>query len=109
MPTPQLALPQQFGRFLLTGALVFIVLFWALSQLLIPAQDAHRDLAAVRLMLTALLHQPFPAWFRDIESAYVPFFLRQHSLLLCYLPSAALAWIAAFLYDVKILRKENVV
>jgi len=107
MPTPQLALPQQFGRFLLTCALVFIVLFWALSQLLIPAQDAHRDMAAARLMLTALLHQPFPAWFRDVETAYVPFFLRQHLLLACYSMSLTLAWVAAFFYDMKILRKEN--
>ena|SRR2546423_845428 len=109
MPTPQLALPQQFGRFLLTGALVFIVLFWALSQLLIPAQDAQRDMAAVRLMLTALLHQPFATWFRDVETAYVPLFLRQHLLLACYSISLALAWLSAFLYDMKILRKENLV
>ena len=109
MPTPQLALPQQFGRFLLTGALVFIVLFWGLSQVLIPAQDVHRDMAAVRIMLTALFHQPFAAWFRDIETAYVPFFLRQHSLLGSYSLSLVLAWLSAFLYDVKILRKENLV
>src|SRR5437867_4490601 len=107
MPTPQLALPQQFGRFLLTGALVFMALFWASSQVLIPAQDAHRDITAVRLMLTALFHQPFPAWFRDVETAYVPFFLRQQALLVCYSLSLGLAWLSAFLYDVKILRKEN--
>ena len=109
MPTPQLALPQQFGRFLITGALVFIVLFWALSQVLIPAHDIHRDVTAVRLTLTALFHQPFAAWFRDVESAYLPFFLRQHSFLACYSISLALAWLSAFLYDLKILRKENLV
>jgi hypothetical protein len=109
MPTPQLALLQQFGRFQLTGALVFAVFFWALSQVLIPAQDAHRDIAAVRIMLTALFHQPFATWFRDVETAYIPFFLRQHSLLACYSVSLALAWLAAFLYDTKILRKENLV
>ncbi len=109
MPTPQLALPQQFGRFLLTGALVFTVLFWGLSQILIPAQDAHRDIAAVHLMLTSLFHQPFAAWFRDIETAYVPFFLRQQALLACYSISVALAWVAAFFFDIKILRKENLV
>ena len=84
-----------------------MVVFWALSQVLISAQDAHRDMGAVRLMLTALFHQPFAAWFRDIETAYVPFFLRQHSLLACYAVSLVLAWLAAFLYDTKILRKEN--
>ncbi|HEV2987332.1 MAG TPA: hypothetical protein VG759_02740 [Candidatus Angelobacter sp.] len=107
MPTPQLALPQQFGRFLLTGALVFMALFWAVSQILIPAQEARHDITAVRIMLTALVHQPFPTWLRDVETAYVPFFLRQHSLLACYSLSLILAWLAAFLYDVKILRKEN--
>ncbi len=109
MPTPQLALPQQFGRFLLTGALVFIVLFWGLSQVLIPAQDARRDIAAVRLMLIAVFHQPFAAWFQDVETGYVPFFLRQHSLLACYAVSLVLAWFAAFVYDMKILRKENLI
>jgi hypothetical protein len=109
MPTPQFALPQQFGRFLLTGALVFVVLFWALSIMFMSNQDMHRDMAALHMMLTSLIHQPFTNWFRDVERAYVPFFLRQHSLLACYSVSLAFAWLAAFLYDTKILRKENLV
>ena len=47
MPTPQLALPQQFGRFLLAGALIFTILFWGLSSVLMSNQDVHRDIAAV--------------------------------------------------------------
>jgi predicted membrane-bound mannosyltransferase len=108
MPTPQLALPQQFGRFLLAGALIFTILFWGLSSVLMSNQDVHRDIAAVVALSKSLIHQPFANWFRDVETAYIPFFLRQHSLLACYSISFVLAWLAAFLYDIKILRKENI-
>jgi hypothetical protein len=108
MPTPQLNLPQQFGRFLLTGALVFTVLFWGTSSILLSTQDAHRDLLALRVILKSCTQLPFAQWCRDLETAYVPFFLRQRPLLACYLISAPLAWLAAFLYDIKVLRKENI-
>lgn len=107
MPHTQLALPQQCGRFILMGALTFFLCFWALAQMFISGQDAHLVWAAVRLMCTALLHQPFAVWFSDFETAYVPFFLRQHQLVACYLISFPLSWLAAFLFDIKILRKEN--
>jgi|SRR5205809_5826747 len=107
MPTPQLNLPQQFGRFLLTGALVFILLSWGLSSLLISSGDVHRDFLALRMLLRACAVQPFPTWLRDFQSAYVPFFLHQQRLLACYLIAVPLAWLAAFLCDTKILRKEN--
>src|SRR5258708_6854969 len=108
MPAPQLALPQQFGRFLLIGALVFALLFWALSTVLMSNQDVHRDIAALVALSKSLIHQPFANWIQDVETAYIPFFLRQHLLLACYSISFALAWLAAFLYDIKILRKENI-
>ena len=47
MPTTRLNLPQQFGRFLLTGAFVFTVFFWGLSSILLSSQDIHRDILAV--------------------------------------------------------------
>jgi hypothetical protein len=107
MPTPQLNLPQQFGRFLLTGALVFTVLFWGTSSILLSTQEVHRDLLAIRVILKSCTQLPFAHWLQDVETAYVPFFLRQRPLLACYLSSAPLAWLAAFLYDIKVLRKEN--
>ena len=108
MPTPQLALPQQFGRFLLTGALVFTVLFWGTSSILISTHDVHRDLLAIRAILKGCTLQSFSDWLRDLDAAFVPFFFRQRPLLACYLIAAPLAWLTAFLYDIKILRKENI-
>jgi hypothetical protein len=108
MPTQQLALPQQFGRFLFTGALVFTVLFWGTSSILISTQQVHLDLMAIRTLLKGCFTQPFANWLRDFQAAYIPFFLRQRPLLICYLVSVPLAWLAAFLYDIKILRKENI-
>ena len=109
MPTPQLALPQQFGRFLLAGALVFTILFWGLSSILLSHQEAHRDIGALYLMAKSLIHQPFAAWFRDVQTAYIPFFFRQQGLLVSYCISVVLAWVTAFFFDIKILRKENLV
>src|ERR1700686_3513085 len=108
MPNPQLALPQQFGRFLLNGALVFTLLFWGMSSILISTHDVHRDLFSIRAILKGCTLQSFAAWLRDLEAAFVPFFFRQRPLLACYLIAAPLAWLAAFLYDKKILRKENI-
>ena len=107
MPQPQLTLPQQYGRFLVTGAFVFVLVFWGLSQFLISSHDAHLDFAAVRLILKACFHRPFAVWFRDIQTAYLPFFLRQRPLLGCYMMASTFAWLAGFLHDTKILRKEN--
>jgi hypothetical protein len=107
MPITQLNLPQQFGRFLLTGALVFTVLFWGMSSILLSTQDIHRDILAIRAILKSCVQQSFSTWLRDLETAYMPFFLRQRPLLTCYLISAPLAWLAAFVYDGRILRKEN--
>jgi len=108
MPQPQLTLPQQYGRFLVAGALVFLLSFWGLSQVLISSHDAHLDSAAVRLTVKAVFHQPFSLWLQNLETAYLPFFLRQRPLLGCYMIASALAWLAAFLHDTKILRKENI-
>jgi hypothetical protein len=107
MPHPQLSLPQQFGRFLVTGALVFTLTFLGLSQILVSAHDAHLDFAAARLILKSVVHQPFPVWFRDFQSAYLPFFLHQRPLVASYMISAAFAWLAGFFHDTKVLRKEN--
>lgn len=107
MPYAQLTLPQQYGRFLVTGVLVFLVLFWGLSQILISSHDAHLNFAALRLTLKACKDQPFPVWLQNFQTAYLPFFLRQRPLLACYIISSTFAWLAAFLHDTKILRKEN--
>lgn len=110
MPKQQpLALPQQFGRFLVTGALTFTVVFWGLSSALMSNQEIHRDISALYLMAKSLIHQPFAAWFRDVQTAYIPFFFRQQGLLLSYCISVVLAWVTAFFFDIKILRKENLV
>ena len=107
MPHPQLSLPQQFGRFLVTGALVFALVFWGLSEILVSSHDARLNFSAARLILKAGIHEPFAVWFKDFETAYLPFFLRQPPLVACYMISAAFAWLAAFLHDTKVLRKEN--
>jgi predicted benzoate:H+ symporter BenE len=107
VPHPQLSLPQQFGRFLVTGALVFALGFWGLSQILVSSHDAHLNLSAAGLMVKAGIHEPFAVWFKDFETRYLPLFLRQPPLVACYMISAAFAWLAAFLHDTKVLRKEN--
>jgi hypothetical protein len=107
MPQPQLTLPQQYGRFLVTGAFVFVLVFWGLSQFLISSHDAHLNFAAIRLTAKASVDQPFPVWLQNFETAYLPFFLRQRSLLACYMIASAFAWLAGFFHDTKILRKEN--
>jgi hypothetical protein len=107
MPRTQLTLPQQYGRYLVTGAFVFTLAFWGLSQFLIPSQDAHTDFLAIRLMATACIHQPFPLWLQNLQTAYLSFFLQQRPLLACYLIASTLAWLAGFLHDTKVLRKEN--
>jgi len=109
MPTPPLTLPQQFGRFLVTGAAVFLLAFWITSSFSLTTADAHRDRRALEMVLKALTIQSFSAWLGDLHTAYLPFFLGQRPLVVCYLISAPLAWLAAFLYDMKILRKENIV
>jgi len=107
MPHHDLSLPQQYGRFLVTGALVFIPVFWGVSQVLISSHDAHLDFLAVRLVLNALVHQRFPLWLKEVEVGYLSFFLRQRPLLACYMIASSFAWLAAFLHDIRILRKEN--
>jgi hypothetical protein len=104
----QLNLLQKFGRFLLVGALIFALAFWGASMFLISSQDVHRNLAVVRIILKGSVHQPLAQLLRNLETIYIPFFLRQRPLLACYLIAASLAWLAAFLFDGRILRKENV-
>ena len=107
MPQRQLTLPQQYGRFWVSGALLFGLVFWGMSQLLISSHDAHLDFLAIRLILKAGIHQPFPIWVQNVEATYLPFFFRQRSLLGSYMIASAFAWLGAFLHDTKILRKEN--
>jgi hypothetical protein len=103
----ELNLLQKFGRFLMTGALVFTILFWGTSMVLMSAIDARHDISALRIIIKSCIQQPFAMWLRDLEAAYIPFFLLQRPLMACYLISASFAWIAAFFYDGRILRKEN--
>ena len=91
----------------MTGALVFILNFWGTSLVLISALDAHRDISALRIIIKSCTQQSFATFLRDLETVYIPFFLRQKPLMACYLISALLAWTTAFLYDRRILRKEN--
>jgi hypothetical protein len=107
MPHLQLTLPQQYGRFLVTVALIFILVFWGLSQVLISSHDTHLNSLAVRFILKALFHQPLSLWFEKVEGDYLSFFLRQRPLLGCYIIASSFAWLAGFLHDTKILRKEN--
>lgn len=107
MPNAQLSLLQKFGRFLLTGALVFTLAFWGTSLILVSATDGHRDLAILRLILKSSVHQQFGIWLQSLETGYIPFFLQQRSLMSCYLIAASLAWLISFFYDGRILRKEN--
>jgi hypothetical protein len=107
MPQPQLTLPQQYGRFLVAGVLVFTLSFWGLSQVLISSHDAHLDFLALRLICQAIFHQPFSLWLEKVEAGYLSFFLRQRPVLGCYIIAGSLAWLAAFLHDTKISRKEN--
>jgi hypothetical protein len=103
----QINLLQKFGRFLLTGFLVFILVFWAAASILISAPDAQRDFAVAGILIKSCTHPPFAMWFNNLETVYLPFFLRQHAFLACYLIAATLAWLVAFFYDGRILRKEN--
>lgn len=107
MAQPQPSLPQQFGRFLVTGALAFAVAFWGLSQILISSHDAHLDFLAVRLIFNGLFHQPFSLWLEKVQVGYLAFFLHQRLLLACYMVASSFAWLTGFLHDTKILRKEN--
>lgn len=107
MPTTRLNLPQQFGRFLLAGAFIFAAAFWGTSLILVFPLDGHRNLALLRLILKAAPHQPLQTWLQNLETMYIPFFLRQRSLMSCYFIAASLAWLAAFFFDGRILRKEN--
>ena len=107
MANTELNLLQKFGRFLMTGALVFTLLFWGTSMVLMSAIDAHHDFSALRMMLKICTQLPFAVSIHDFETAYIPFFLQQRPLLACYLISASLAWTTAFLFDRRILRKEN--
>src|SRR5579883_1723702 len=109
MPAPpQHTLGQQFGRFLVCGFLVFTVTFWFTSSMLLTNVDAKRDTQALHWLLKALATRPFSAWLQDLHHAYLPFFLGQRPLVGCYLIAVPLAWGIAFLYDVKVQRKENI-
>jgi hypothetical protein len=110
MPTPQQhALPQQFGRFLIAGALVFTLVFWLSTSIFVSTSDAHRDTTAIRWIFVDFTTKTFSVWLADLHRDFLPFFLGQRPLVGSYLLSVPLAWIAAFLFDSKILRRENVV
>ena len=107
MPVHQLNLLQKFGRFILVGAMMFALGFWGASMFLVSSQDVHHNFAVVRVILKSAVHKPFRTWLQDLEAIYIPFFLRQPPLMACYLIAASLAWLAAFVFDGRVLRKEN--
>ena len=84
MPRHELSLPQQFGRFLVTGALVFVLVFWGLSQILDFQPRAHLNFLALRLILKAVSINRFPSGFK-IRNRYLPFFFASARLLGCYM------------------------
>ena len=99
MPHHELSLPQQFGRFLVTGAMVFVLVFWGLSQILVSSHDAHLDFLAVRLILKAGIHQSFPVWLQNVEASYLPFFFcaSARCLAATYLPRPVPGWRRSFM------------
>ena len=108
MPVHQLNLLQKFGRFILVGLVIFALAFWGASMFLVSGPDVHHNLAVVRMILKSSVHKPFAMWLQDLEIVYIPFFLRQAPLMACYLIAASIAWLAAFVFDGRVLRKENV-
>jgi hypothetical protein len=107
--SPQHTLGQQFGRFIVCGALVFTLTFWLTSSIFVTAVDARRDTQAIRWLIKGLTTRSFGDWIAELHHAYLPFFLGQRPLVGCYLIAVPLAWGAAFLYDIKVQRKENTV
>jgi uncharacterized membrane-anchored protein len=110
MPTPpQHTLGQQFGRFLVSGALVFTLVIWFTTSMLISTAEAHKNIQVLHWLTKGLVTKTFGDWLGDLHHAYLPFFLAQRALVGGYLLAVPLAWGTAFLYDIKILRKENIV
>ena len=100
--------PQQYARFVVAGTLMFSLIFYLAAALLMPHADARRDLEALKLLGTALVHvHSFSLWLRDIETGYLPFFLRQRPLVESYALATACAWWGAYIFDTKIYRKEK--
>jgi hypothetical protein len=108
VPVHQLNLLQKFGRFILVGVVIFALAFWGASMFLVSGSDVHHNSAVIRLILKNSVHKPFTMWLQDLETVYIPFFLRQPPLMACYLIAASVAWLAAFVFDGRVLRKENV-
>jgi hypothetical protein len=108
VPVHQLNLLQKFGRFILVGVVIFALAFWGASMFLASGPDVHHNFAVVRVILKSSVHKPFTMWLQDLEAVYIPYFLRQPPLMACYMIAASLAWLAAFVFDGRVLRKENV-
>jgi hypothetical protein len=108
VPVHQLNLLQKFGRFILVGIVIFALAFWGASMFLASSPNVHHNSAVLRVILKSSVHKPFTTWLQDLEIVYVPFFLRQPPLMACYLIAASVAWLAAFVFDGRVLRKENV-
>src|SRR5438270_186461 len=107
--SPSLTLPQQFGRFLLVGALVFTFTFWILSSATMGPDDIRRDKIALRIIIKSFSFQTTDHWLQDLQTGYLPFFLQQRPLVLSYAAALQIAWFVAFLFDTKILRKEKTI
>jgi hypothetical protein len=107
--SPALTLPQQFARFLFVGCAVFVLAFWLLTSILMPVDEIRRDQLSVHLIIKTFPHQSTEAWFRDLQTGYLPFFLSQRSLVVAYSVAVQLAWFVAFLFDTKILRREKTI
>ena len=110
MPAPpQHTLLQQFGRFLVAGGLVFALTYWLTSSIVVSPADSQRNSQVIRWLIKGLTTRAFAVWLADFHHGFLPFFLAQRAPVGCYLISVPLAWTAAFLYDIKIQRKENIV
>lgn len=107
MSPNQLTVPQQCIRFLAVGAFVFTIAFILAASLLLSKGEAAQDQLAAKLLLKGLVKQPFTAWIRDLETGFMPFFLSQRALVGCYALATPIAWLTAFWFDTKILRREK--
>jgi len=100
-------LTQQFVQFLFIGALAFCAAFALGASAFLPQGALERDRVALRLATQAFNREPWAVWWSDFKTGYMPFFLSQKALVATYVVAVAFAWLVAFWYDTKILRKER--
>lgn len=100
--------PQQYTRFVVAATFVFSVIFYLVASQVLSHADVRRDISALKLLATSLVHmRSFSQWFHDMETGYLPFFLRQRGLVESYALATVCAWCGGYFFDTKIHRKEK--